>query len=746
MEDKIQHSKPVPPFVRFCAANIPMVFDDSLSYYECLCALWKFIQDDVIDVINNNATVTQKWREELTEFEGNVNDEIEEFESDMRSDFSDLNEAFNTLKTWVETYFDNLDVQEEINNKLDAMVEDGTLDDIVESVLEHYYNSNVSYIFPKNWDNGVDGSGSTSLVKAYNKSFLIDTATAGYKTNLYEFLSDNGISKLDYVIISHYDVDHIGNVINLINDGYITTDTTVYLPAPPSLLNKGSVENEQAVKGALETAGITWIEPEEGDQVVIEDFVLTFLNCDVDQLVASGWNDYNNYSMIAYIEHCNKRVLYPGDCFEYPLTRIVNEGFVKDTIDLYVIEHHGINFIDYGQVDHTPLPFLNKTQPRHSFLPANTVLFHQNNISESCTSSYLKEIACETYAQCFSTVQTEFVSTKLSFEVVSGTPLKSISNAYSEPIIYVDCNTDVLIPDGSQERPFKDLPQAIGYCNGLTENAVIRLADGEYCFLHPDTRKKNAPRFKRLRIRIEGNSEDRTACVLKEGLIAYDSEIELDNLTFLCDRVEGCKVFGGKLMCYNCLFTLPEGATAGDASNGIFSHTAYVVVDKCKFEHLNMGMSTHYDNVNVYQCEFDDIKIPFNLRNTNISINHIDVTNVTSVDKKWFVKNGYCMVDFAYRNLWTGSTKTEQVTLSDDLANFDEIQVVVGFSADPDSWNTVNIHSYPGNGFAKNNNYAATISAGKVNLKVDSSDSTKVTITSNDWVRQINAKITNQLS
>lgn len=135
MEDKIQHSKPVPPFVRFCAANIPMVFDDSLSYYECLCALWNWLQTDVINVINNNATVTQKWREELTEFEGNVTDEIEEFESDIRSDFSDLNDAFDTLKTWVETYFDNLDVQQEINNKLDEMADQGVLADIISQYL-----------------------------------------------------------------------------------------------------------------------------------------------------------------------------------------------------------------------------------------------------------------------------------------------------------------------------------------------------------------------------------------------------------------------------------------------------------------------------------------------------------------------------------------------------------------------------------------------------------------------------------
>ena len=175
MENKIHHSKPVPPFVRFCAANIPMVFDDSLSYYEALCALWKWLQTDVIDVINNNARVTEVWREELTTFENNVTEEIEGFETVMRKDFSDLNDAFDTLKNWVETYFDNLDVQEEINNKLDEMVEDGVLQEIITT----YIQSNVKWTF----DTVADMKDATNLV---NGSFA---CTLGFHT-----IGDGGAS------------------------------------------------------------------------------------------------------------------------------------------------------------------------------------------------------------------------------------------------------------------------------------------------------------------------------------------------------------------------------------------------------------------------------------------------------------------------------------------------------------------------------------------------------------------------
>lgn len=40
-------------------------------------------------------------------------------------------EAFETLKNFVNDYFDNLDVQQEINNKLDDLVADGTLSDLI---------------------------------------------------------------------------------------------------------------------------------------------------------------------------------------------------------------------------------------------------------------------------------------------------------------------------------------------------------------------------------------------------------------------------------------------------------------------------------------------------------------------------------------------------------------------------------------------------------------------------------------
>lgn len=154
--NNIKLSRPVPPFLRYCSAIIPTAFDDSLSYYEALCALYKWLQTNVIDTINHNASVTNDF----------INKEKE------------LEELFAQLKEYVDNYFDNLDVQEEINNKLDNMVEAGTLQEIIAA----YLNANAVWGF----DNVADMKNSTNLIDgSYAKTLgyhdVNDGGNATYK-------------------------------------------------------------------------------------------------------------------------------------------------------------------------------------------------------------------------------------------------------------------------------------------------------------------------------------------------------------------------------------------------------------------------------------------------------------------------------------------------------------------------------------------------------------------------------------
>lgn len=94
----------------------------------------------------------------------NTKTEIESFENTVNETVNEYIEKFNQLHDYVEDYFDNLDVQEEINNKLDAMVEAGTLQEIITA----YIQANVAWTFDtvadmKLADNLINGSYARTL-------------------------------------------------------------------------------------------------------------------------------------------------------------------------------------------------------------------------------------------------------------------------------------------------------------------------------------------------------------------------------------------------------------------------------------------------------------------------------------------------------------------------------------------------------------------------------------------------------
>lgn len=104
----------IPKFRRFVLQNFPFIEEDfdALTDYALICKVIEYLNT----VINSQNEVVA---------------EVERFETNITNDFNRLEGLFNELKSFVDNYFDNLDVQEEINNKLEQMVDDGTLQDIL---------------------------------------------------------------------------------------------------------------------------------------------------------------------------------------------------------------------------------------------------------------------------------------------------------------------------------------------------------------------------------------------------------------------------------------------------------------------------------------------------------------------------------------------------------------------------------------------------------------------------------------
>lgn len=100
--------KNLTPFKWFCLNNFPFLEADfdAITNYQLFCKLEKEL-NDLITKMNELGIETEN-----------------------------LSKAFNNLENYVNNYFDNLDVQDEINNKLDQMAQSGKLDQIIHSFLK----------------------------------------------------------------------------------------------------------------------------------------------------------------------------------------------------------------------------------------------------------------------------------------------------------------------------------------------------------------------------------------------------------------------------------------------------------------------------------------------------------------------------------------------------------------------------------------------------------------------------------
>ena len=202
----------LPPFKRMCITigNLPSSFMESMSYYEALQWLYNYLDKTIIPAINTEG-------EAITE----------------------LQAAMITLKDYVDNYFENLDIQTEINNKLDEMAESGELADIIAQYLEVAsvlgFDTKASLKAAENLTNGSiaktlgdttynDGKGNFYKIRTLTSSDTIDDnnilALSNYPTLIAEKMPDYRINQIES------NLDNLNLLVNkkylLVGDSYAT--------------------------------------------------------------------------------------------------------------------------------------------------------------------------------------------------------------------------------------------------------------------------------------------------------------------------------------------------------------------------------------------------------------------------------------------------------------------------------------------------------------------------------------------
>ena len=316
----------IPKFRRCVLQNFPFIEQDfdALTDYQLLCKVVEYL----------NKVITSQ------------NEVIEVAES--------LTAAFNQLQSFVENYFDNLDVQEEINNKLDEMAEDGTLQEIITS----YIQANAAWCF----DTVADMKLAENLVNgSYARTLGFHTINDGGGA-LYKITNTGTANEKDVIAVGSLFATLIKPVIvtpemygaygdNTHDDTAIFTymfsvvDKITTLNKTYKLDSQLAVPEGKELSGAEDSAGYTKFNAVTGiklagRKITVKNIEITGANQANYGLYCCGYNEGGSTSGANYVSNVYVKNVILNN-FNYG---IYFNGVVWDN----TFENIRINFCNYG--------------------------------------------------------------------------------------------------------------------------------------------------------------------------------------------------------------------------------------------------------------------------------------------------------------------------------------------------------------------------------------------------------------
>ena len=662
----------IPKFRRFVLQNFPFIEEDfdALTDYGLICKVVEFL-NDVIESTNESSA------------------QVEE-----------LTDLYNELKSYVDSYFDNLDVQEEVNNKLDEMAEDGTLENMILPYVNEFlagYAYNTKVVIPGTF--GITAnSGDIQLIKAYDKNVVIDTHTSTFKNEVEDFLTRNNCGHIDYLILTHYHNDHIGNVINLINDGYVDTNTTVYLPGYSTLIesNPQILADYTAIINKLDSENIPVVNPTEGMKLSVQDVDFTFYNCEQSIFTTYNYTDYNDCSTVVLLEYGDKKALFTADITTKPFQRFESQNMFDYKIDIYKIEHHANNY------NSDPLPFVNRITPDYYFQTSDLGNMYDGAGLQSAVGSFLKDKPSKLYSMYNNEDDIVFNISKNSIKVI-GKENYSTSNRPVEFHIYVDASTTNTKRDGSSTYPYKYLSEAYGRINcSEYERYKIHLADGNYMSESASSTVQGKTTGSTT-VSVVGNTSDKTKVKVYNSTHAYNNvNLDFQYITF---TGEVAYVDHAYLTMDNC-DCIKDGEKI---TNFISGQQCKLRIRRTSFTNATNAINVNNADIFVAYSTFTDctngITSAWSSRIQRSNNTYTNVTNETSLSSGAIDKS---QDDPKYKVLTAEADHTigNSYTLTDSVRRYNCLMLYFGYT----DYNTTAIIIDQGFGYIQNDkNYNAYI-------------------------------------
>lgn len=171
------------------------------------------------------------------------------------------------------------------------------------------------------------GQSDCILIRSSNKDYLIDTGAAYYSDKILQYLSLNGINKIDTIIITHYHDDHYGGLLKIIENKKVGT---VLLPT-----NYNEVRYDLYKKIVEKGVKVNYIN---------EGWKLKYRKINLKAVgpIKEDKNIENNNSIVLQGEIDGVRYLFASDCEKQEEEDLIEKGELEEC-DVLKVPHHSLN-------------------------------------------------------------------------------------------------------------------------------------------------------------------------------------------------------------------------------------------------------------------------------------------------------------------------------------------------------------------------------------------------------------------
>ena len=219
------------------------------------------------------------------------------------------------------------------------------------------------------------GKADAIVLQSESSTVVIDCGEKGDGKKISSILEESGTTVIDYLIITHFDKDHVGGAPKVLKTfdvkNVLTPDYT------------GNVSEYDKFAETLDGRGITPMKLKEDISFTLDDVDYTVYAPKKD-FYGDGDSAENNFSLVTKAVHHNNTLLFTGDAMEERLDEIMDIG--KCT--LLKVPYHGRKLDNLGD-------FLKATEPKCA------VVCTDSNEFSGKIQDLLKKQKINTYATCF---------------------------------------------------------------------------------------------------------------------------------------------------------------------------------------------------------------------------------------------------------------------------------------------------------------------------------------------------------